>query len=51
MLTHQARFQPWIPFYKSYFRQFEPSEYAFYRTEFSDDFPIHVADKLYLKRL
>ena len=50
MLTHQARFQPWIPFYKATLDSLNRPSTHYYRNVFSDDFPIHVADKLYLRK-
>jgi CubicO group peptidase (beta-lactamase class C family) len=50
MLTHQARFQPWIPFYKVTLDSLNRPRSHFYRSEFSDEFPIHVADKLFLRK-
>lgn len=50
MLTHQARFQPWIPFYKATLDSLNRPSTHYYRSEFSTEFPIHVADKLYLRK-
>ena len=50
MLTHQARFQPWIPFYKATLDSLERPSTHFYRSEFSEEFPTHVADNLFLKK-
>jgi beta-N-acetylhexosaminidase len=50
MLTHQARFQPWIPFYKATLDSLNRPSTHYYRSVFSEEFPIHVADKLYLRK-
>lgn len=50
MLTHQARFQPWIPFYKATLDSVgKPSE-KYYRKAFSYDFPYQVSEHLYLRK-
>ena len=50
VLTHQARLQPWEPFYKKTLDSLGfPSE-KFYRSSFSEDFPIQVSEKLFLKK-
>ena len=48
MLTHQARFQPWIPFYKATLDSLNRPSTHFYRSEFSEEFPTPVANKLFL---
>lgn len=50
MLTHQARFQPWIPFYKATLDSLNRPSTLFYRSVYSPEFPIHVAEKLYLRK-
>ena len=50
MLTHQARFYPWIGFYKATLDSLgKPSE-KYYRNEFSKEFSIQVSDNLFLRR-
>ena len=50
MLTHQARFYPWIGFYKATLDSItkKPSE-NYYRNEYSKEFSIKVTDDLYLR--
>ena len=50
MLTHQARFQAWIPFYKATLDSLGKPDEKYYRKQYSDDFPIHVAEELYLRK-
>lgn len=49
MMAHQARLTPWIPFYKTTLKNDKPDS-AFYRNSFSEEFPVRVAEKLYLKK-
>ncbi|CAM3871313.1 MULTISPECIES: glycoside hydrolase family 3 N-terminal domain-containing protein [Flavobacterium] len=51
MLTHQARFKPWLPFYKATLDKEtnKPSE-KYYRKSFSKEFPIQVSENLYLRK-
>ena len=49
MLTHQARFQPWIPFYKTTLDSLRKPSNIYYRNRFFDDFNIKVAHNLYLR--
>ena len=50
MLTHQAKFQAWIPFYKSTLDSLQRPDVKYYRNRYSEDFPIEVAHHLYLRK-
>ena len=50
MLTHQARFQPWIPFYKSTLDSLNKPSEKYYRTRPTVEFQLKVAEDLYLRR-
>lgn len=50
MLTHQARFQAWIPFYKATLDSLKRPDSLYYRYAYSEDFPVKVANNLYLKK-
>lgn len=51
MLTHQARFKAWLPFYKETLDKAtgKPSE-KYYRKAYSKEFPIQVSENLYLRK-
>lgn len=49
MLTHQAQFQPWIPFYKATLDSIKKPSSNYYRANFSPDFKLNVAENLYLR--
>jgi beta-glucosidase-like glycosyl hydrolase/CubicO group peptidase (beta-lactamase class C family) len=49
MMAHQARLIPWIPFYLNTLKGKKPDS-AFYRNNISEDFPVRVAENLYLKK-
>lgn len=49
MLTHQAGFQSWIPFYKQTLMNNRLKE-GYYNTYASNDFTLHVADSLYMHK-
>ncbi|SHJ24433.1 glycoside hydrolase family 3 N-terminal domain-containing protein [Flavobacterium haoranii] len=49
MLTHQARFYPWIGFYKATLDSLGKPDAKYYRPEYSKEFSIQVTDKLYLR--
>lgn len=50
VLTHQARLQAWVPFYKSTLdEQNQPSKF-FYSNHYSLEFPDQVSENLYIKR-
>ncbi|WP_221260032.1 glycoside hydrolase family 3 N-terminal domain-containing protein [Flavobacterium okayamense] len=50
MLTHQARFYPWIGFYKATLDSLGKPDSKYYRNEFSEQFSIKVTDNLYLRK-
>ena len=50
MLTHQARFHPWIAFYKATLDSVNKPSLKYYRNRFSEEFPIQVAEQLYLRK-
>ena len=50
MLTHQARFQPWIPFYKNTLDSLKHPDSLYYRMAYSEEFPTKVANNLYLRK-
>lgn len=50
MLTHQARFQPWIPFYQNTLNAKKKPDIKYYRSFYSEDFPNKVAENLYLRK-
>jgi beta-N-acetylhexosaminidase len=47
MMAHQARLKPWIPFYKYTLKGDKPDS-SFYRNEISEEFPVRVAENLYI---
>jgi beta-glucosidase-like glycosyl hydrolase/CubicO group peptidase (beta-lactamase class C family) len=49
ILAHQARLRSWIPFFINTLRDGKPSD-TIYSTRKSDDFPIEVAEDLYIHR-
>ncbi len=50
VLTHQARLQAWVPFYKSTLNeQNQPSKF-FYSNHYSLEFPDQVSENLYIKK-
>lgn len=50
MLTHQARFQPWIPFYKATLDSLNKPSEKYYRMRPTVEFQLKVAEDLYLRR-
>ena len=50
MLTHQARFQPWIPFYKATLDSLNKPSEKYYKTRPTVEFQLKVAEDLYLRR-
>jgi beta-N-acetylhexosaminidase len=50
LLTHQARLQAWIPFWKSAVRKNGSFKWATFKNKPSRRFPVKVADNLYLHR-
>ncbi|WP_257869294.1 serine hydrolase [Flavobacterium sp. J372] len=49
MLLHQARFQPWMPFYQETLDATKHPDSAYYRKVYSPQFPHQVAGNLYLR--
>jgi beta-N-acetylhexosaminidase len=49
LMAHQARLTPWIPFYTYTLKDKKPDT-TYYRSSISEDFPIRVADNMYLKK-
>lgn len=47
MMAHQSRLKPWIPFYIFTLKNDKPDT-AYYRTNISEEFPVRVAENLYL---
>lgn len=50
MLTHQAQFQPWIPFYKNTLDETNHPNSKYYRKNYSKEFPNKVAENLYIRK-
>lgn len=50
MLTHQARFYPWIAFYKATLDSVNKPSLKYYRNRYSEEFPIQVSKQLYLRK-
>jgi beta-glucosidase-like glycosyl hydrolase/CubicO group peptidase (beta-lactamase class C family) len=49
MMAHQARLKPWIPFYISLVEEGKPDPDVF-QPEISEDFPVRVAENLYIRK-
>jgi len=49
MLLHQARFQPWMPFYQETLDSLKKPDSLYYRHVYSPEFPYQVADNLFLR--
>jgi beta-N-acetylhexosaminidase len=49
MLLHQARFQPWMPFYQETLDATKHPDTTYYRKMYSAEFPHQVAENLYLR--
>jgi len=49
MMAHQAKLTPWIPFYKNTLKDKKPDT-ALYRETMSEDFPVRVAEGMYLHK-
>ena len=49
MMAHQAKLSPWIPFYKNTLKDKRPDT-AIYSNNISDDFPVRVAENLYIRK-
>jgi beta-glucosidase-like glycosyl hydrolase/CubicO group peptidase (beta-lactamase class C family) len=50
MLTHQARFQPWIPFYMNTLDANKQPDSKYYKRYPTTEFPNKVAEKLYIRK-
>ncbi|AWH86991.1 beta-N-acetylglucosaminidase [Flavobacterium album] len=50
MLLHQAKFQPWIPFYQATLDSEKHPDSLYYRRSYSEEFPHQVAENLYLRK-
>ncbi|QYJ67651.1 glycoside hydrolase family 3 N-terminal domain-containing protein [Flavobacterium litorale] len=50
MLLHQARFKPWLPFYKKTLDSLNRPDELYYRKTYSHDFPYQVAENLYIRK-
>lgn len=50
MLTHQARFQAWIPFYKETLDSLGKPKKEIYRKKYSEEFPYQVAEHLFIRK-
>ncbi|RZJ67991.1 MAG: beta-N-acetylglucosaminidase, partial [Flavobacterium sp.] len=50
MLLHQARFQPWIPFYQETLDGTKHPDSTYYRKMYSPEFPYQVAENLFLRQ-
>ncbi len=49
ILAHQAQLKPWIPFYKSTLQENKKPNGEIYHTEFSESFPVQVAEELFIR--
>jgi beta-glucosidase-like glycosyl hydrolase/CubicO group peptidase (beta-lactamase class C family) len=50
LLTHQARLQPWEPFYKATLNETGFPSDKYYRKTYTDEFPVQVSENLFLRR-
>ncbi|QEE50409.1 serine hydrolase [Flavobacterium alkalisoli] len=50
MLLHQARFQPWMPFYVATLDSTQHPSEKYYRDHYEPEFPLQVAEMLYLRK-
>lgn len=50
LLTHQAKFQSWIPYFRATIDEDGNLKTDIYQKEISDKYPTRVAEKLYIKR-
>ena len=50
LLTHQARLQPWEPFYKATLDSISLPSDIYYKKTYSTAFPIQVSENLFLRR-
>jgi beta-glucosidase-like glycosyl hydrolase/CubicO group peptidase (beta-lactamase class C family) len=49
MMAHQSKLKPWIPFYVYTLKDKKPDT-AIYRTRISEEFPVRVAENLYIRK-
>jgi beta-N-acetylhexosaminidase len=49
LLTHQARLQPWVPFYKATLDKNGKPDAKYYQTFYSKDFSKQVAERLFIR--
>lgn len=49
LLSHYARLQPWIPFYKQTLDSLQKPDSKYYRKTFDTNFSVQVAENLYLR--
>ena len=50
MLLHQARLQPWLPFYTETLDSSKHPDSVYYRKAYSAEFPYQVAENLYIRK-
>ncbi len=50
LLTHQAKFQSWIPYFRATINEGSNLNTDIYQNHISDKYPTRVAEKLYIKR-
>ena len=50
ILTHQARFQPWIPFWKNTFKKDGSYKRKTFKENPSEDYPIKIREGMYLHK-
>ncbi|NJY61448.1 serine hydrolase [Salinimicrobium sp. CDJ15-81-2] len=50
ILTHQARFQPWIPFWKNTFKKDGSYKRRTFKETASEDYPIKIREGMYLHK-
>lgn len=50
ILTHQARFQPWIPFWKDTFKKDGSYKRKTFKETASEDYPIKIKEGMYLHK-
>jgi CubicO group peptidase (beta-lactamase class C family) len=49
MMAHQARLKPWIPFYVKTMKDGMPDP-EYYQPEISEDYPVRVAEGMYIRK-
>lgn len=50
MLLHQARLQPWLPFYKETLNSMGQPDSLYYHKTYTPEFPYQVAENLYIRK-